>query len=123
MLKPSAELTTAHRDYHIHRLSHYTFVSYRRTPLRTACQSLFTLPLARPSLAMGRVLAPLAICAALSSLAHGLTITKPAAGTTLKAGDAIEVAWDDTGAGPKIADLTTFTLFLCSGGPSTIVGC
>lgn len=72
---------------------------------------------------MGRVLAPLAIGAALTSLAHGIQFSKPVAGATLKAGEAIQVEWKDAGDGPPISDLKTFELFLCSGGndPATIV--
>ncbi|KAF2684571.1 hypothetical protein K458DRAFT_418141 [Lentithecium fluviatile CBS 122367] len=66
---------------------------------------------------MGRLLAPLAVCAALISLAHaGIEFTKPKAGETLKAGTAIEVEWKEGGDGPALSDLTTFELHLCFGG-------
>ena len=53
---------------------------------------------------------------ALAALAAGIKFTKPVAGTTLKAGTAIEVDWQDGGDGPKIADLTTYQLILVGGG-------
>jgi len=51
-----------------------------------------------------------------AALAAGIKFTKPAAGTTLKAGTAIEVEWQDGGDGPKISDLTTYQLILVAGG-------
>ena len=42
--------------------------------------------------------------------------TKPKAGATLTAGQAIEVTWEDSGDTPKLTDLLTYELFLCAGG-------
>ena len=73
---------------------------------------------------MGRVLAPLAVCAALITLVHGITFVKPEAGDTLTADEVIEVEWKDGGSGPAMSDLLSFELFLCAGGNDvdTIVG-
>lgn len=66
---------------------------------------------------MTRLLVPVTVFAALAPLVSaGIKFTKPAAGTTLKAGTAIEVAWEEGGTGPKISDLTTYTLTLVGGG-------
>jgi hypothetical protein len=76
-------------------------------------------------IAMGRLLAPLAVFAAFATLAHaGITFTSPEAGDKLRAGSTIEVEWKEGGSGPKLSDLTTYELHLCAGGndPSTIVG-
>lgn len=65
---------------------------------------------------MTRILAPLAVVVALTTLVNGIKFTKPEAGSTLKAGSALSAAWQDGGDGPEIADLTTYTLWLCAGG-------
>ncbi|KAF2442996.1 beta-1,6-glucan boisynthesis protein-like protein [Karstenula rhodostoma CBS 690.94] len=65
---------------------------------------------------MGRLLAPLAVLTTLATLVSaGIKITSPSKGTTLKAGDAIEVKWDFAGSGPDADDLTTYQVFLCAG--------
>jgi hypothetical protein len=66
---------------------------------------------------MARLILPLAAVAALIPFASaGIKFTSPEAGTTLKAGTAIEVKWEEGGDGPKIADLLSYELFLCAGG-------
>jgi hypothetical protein len=66
---------------------------------------------------MGRVLAPLAVCAALITLARaGIVFTKPKASDKLTAGTAIEVEWKEGGSGPSLADIATFDVVLCAGG-------
>lgn len=42
--------------------------------------------------------------------------TSPAAGTTLAAGTAVGVSWQDSGVAPHLADLNSYQLFLCAGG-------
>ena len=42
--------------------------------------------------------------------------TSPAAGTTLKGGSTIQVAWKDSGSNPPISDLQGYQLFICAGG-------
>lgn len=65
---------------------------------------------------MGRILAPLAVLTALTTLASaGIHITSPKGGATLKAGDSIKVEWEEKGSGPGADDLTTYQLFLCAG--------
>ncbi|KAL1592323.1 Cell wall synthesis protein kre9 precursor [Paraconiothyrium brasiliense] len=65
---------------------------------------------------MGRLLAPLAVLSALTTLASaGLQITSPKAGDKLTAGDAIKVEWKEAGSGPSVDDLTTYQAFLCAG--------
>lgn len=76
---------------------------------------------------MGRLLAPLAVLTTLATLVSaGIDITSPEKGTTLTAGDAIDVKWDFAGSGPDADDLTTYQVFLCAGpndpgNPNTIV--
>lgn len=66
---------------------------------------------------MARLLLPLAAVAALAPVVSaGIKFTKPAAGATLDAGTAIEVAWQEGGTGPKLTELLTYELFLCIGG-------
>lgn len=66
---------------------------------------------------MARIILPLAAIAAIAPFASaGISFTKPAAGTTLTANTAIEVAWTESSDGPKLADLITYELFLCAGG-------
>jgi hypothetical protein len=66
---------------------------------------------------MARLILPFAAVAALIPFASaGIKFTSPAAGTTLTAGTAIEVKWEEGGDGPKIADLLSYELFLCAGG-------
>lgn len=66
---------------------------------------------------MPRILAALAVAAALSDLVHaGISFTKPAAGDKLTAGSAIEVAWKDGGDGPALSEFSTYELHLCAGG-------
>jgi hypothetical protein len=89
------------------------FARPRQTaPARIASHTL-RLPTRHTALAMTRLLLPFTMFAA---LAAGIKFTKPAAGTTLKAGTAIEVEWQDGGDGPKISDLTTYQLILVGGG-------
>jgi hypothetical protein len=69
---------------------------------------------------MARIILPLAAIAAIVPFASaGISFTKPAAGTTLTANTAIEVAWEESSDGPKIADLITYELFLCAGGDAS----
>lgn len=42
--------------------------------------------------------------------------TVPPAGATIRAGDVITAHWKDSGNGPRIAELTTYDLYLCAGG-------
>jgi len=75
---------------------------------------------------MGRLLAPLAVCAALVTLARaGIEFTKPEAGDKLTAGTAIEVEWKEGGSGPSLSDIATFDLVLCAGGndAASLVSC
>lgn len=66
---------------------------------------------------MARIILPLAVLAAIAPFASaGISFTKPAAGTTLTADTAIEVAWEESSDGPKLADLATYELFLMAGG-------
>ncbi|KAJ4291949.1 Cell wall synthesis protein kre9 precursor [Kalmusia sp. IMI 367209] len=65
---------------------------------------------------MGRLLAPLAVLAAFTTLASaGIQITSPKAGDKLTAGNALKVEWKEGGSGPDVADLTTYQVFLCAG--------
>ncbi|KAH7382630.1 hypothetical protein DE146DRAFT_669364 [Phaeosphaeria sp. MPI-PUGE-AT-0046c] len=69
---------------------------------------------------MARIILPLAAIAAVAPLASaGVSFTKPAAGATLTADTAIEVAWEESGDGPKLADLASFELALCAGGDAS----
>ncbi|KAL9603468.1 MAG: hypothetical protein Q9219_001155 [cf. Caloplaca sp. 3 TL-2023] len=45
-----------------------------------------------------------------------IQFTSPAAGGTLQAGKPITAKWKDSGDGTALADLKTYTLFLCAGG-------
>lgn len=66
---------------------------------------------------MTRLLLPFVALAALAPLVSaGIKFTSPAAGDKLKAGTAIEVEWEEGGTGPKISELTTYTLTLVGGG-------
>lgn len=66
---------------------------------------------------MTRLLLPFTALAALAPLVSaGIKFTSPAAGETVKAGTAIEIEWEEGGTGPKISDLTTYTLTLVGGG-------
>ena len=66
---------------------------------------------------MTRLIGTIAALAALAAYVDaGVSFTSPKAGAKLVAGNSIEVKWDDGGDGPKLADLTTFQLFLCAGG-------
>lgn len=66
---------------------------------------------------MARIILPLAAIAAILPFASaGISFTKPAAGATLTAGTAIEVEWEESSDGPKLADLISFDLALCAGG-------
>ena len=49
--------------------------------------------------------------------------TSPAAGATVPGGSTLKVEWKDSGIGPAISSLQTYTLFLCAGGndPSSFV--
>jgi hypothetical protein len=66
---------------------------------------------------MARLLLSLAAVAAVVPFAIAAPkFSSPAVGATLKAGEVIEVKWDDSGDSPKQTDLLTYTLFLCAGG-------
>ncbi|KAF2002264.1 hypothetical protein P154DRAFT_521089 [Amniculicola lignicola CBS 123094] len=66
---------------------------------------------------MARLWLPLTVFAALTSLVSAdVEFTSPKAGATLTAGSTITVEWKESGDAPKIADLTTYQLFLCAGG-------
>jgi hypothetical protein len=72
---------------------------------------------ASPHSAMARSILPLAALVAIVPFASaGVTFTSPKAGTTLTAGTAIQAAWAESGDGPKLTDMTTYTLSLMAGG-------
>lgn len=62
------------------------------------------------------ILRPLILLAATAPLAFAdVKFTTPAAGATLD-GTTLSVEWTDSGTTPKLADLTSYQLFLCAGG-------
>jgi hypothetical protein len=66
---------------------------------------------------MTRISLSLALLAALSPLVNaGVKFTSPKAGEQLTAGTAVTVKWEEGGTGPKLTDLTTYTLQLIVGG-------
>jgi hypothetical protein len=66
---------------------------------------------------MARVILPFAAFAALIPFTSaGISFTSPKAGATLTAGTAIEVKWEESSDGPKLADLLSYELALCAGG-------
>lgn len=66
---------------------------------------------------MARVILPFAAFAALTPFASaGISFTSPKAGATLTAGTAIEVKWEESSDGPKLAELLSYELSLCAGG-------
>jgi hypothetical protein len=66
---------------------------------------------------MARLILPLAALVAIVPFASaGITFKSPKAGATLTAGTAIQVEWTESGDGPKLTDMTTYTLFLMAGG-------
>ncbi|KAF1913160.1 hypothetical protein BDU57DRAFT_521874 [Ampelomyces quisqualis] len=66
---------------------------------------------------MARAILPLAAVVALIPFTSaGISFTSPKAGATLTAGSAIEVKWEESSDGPKLADLQTYELSLCAGG-------
>lgn len=65
---------------------------------------------------MPRVLTPLALLAAFSNVVSaGIQISKPAAGSTAKAGGALDISWAEGGSGPSLKDFVSFTVDLCAG--------
>lgn len=64
----------------------------------------------------------LALAAILSCAQADVKFTSPAAGASIS-GTSISIKWADSGSSPALSDLTTYSLFLCSGGndPSKIV--
>ncbi|KAF2636778.1 hypothetical protein P280DRAFT_408362 [Massarina eburnea CBS 473.64] len=71
---------------------------------------------------MPRILAPLAIVIALSSVVNaGIEFTKPEAGSKSKGGASLSVEWKEGGTGPSISDLSTYTLDVCTGGNDAAV--
>ncbi|KAF1948465.1 beta-1,6-glucan boisynthesis protein-like protein [Byssothecium circinans] len=65
---------------------------------------------------MPRILAPLVLITALSSVVSaGIVFTKPEAGGKSAGGSALSVEWKEGGTGPALSELTSFVLDLCTG--------
>ncbi|PKY06006.1 hypothetical protein P168DRAFT_317508 [Aspergillus campestris IBT 28561] len=54
--------------------------------------------------------------AGLSTVLADVEFVVPTTGTIFKAGDVVTAHWRDTGRFPRISDLTTYDLYLCTGG-------
>ncbi len=63
---------------------------------------------------------PSLLCVVVVSLSRfvlgDIEFTKPAGGASVTGGSTLSIEWKDSGDAPSIADLQSYTLFLCAGG-------
>ncbi|KAF2877364.1 hypothetical protein BDV95DRAFT_559034 [Massariosphaeria phaeospora] len=65
---------------------------------------------------MGRLLNALTAAVALATVANaGVEFTSPTGGGKFKGAQAVKIEWKDGGSGPKLSELTTYTIMLCAG--------